>query len=47
VVAAALVEAMESLKLEVPKVDAAGLAEMEKARAALIAEEPARPPNRK
>jgi hypothetical protein len=38
IVAAAMVEAMESLELEFPKVEKEALAEMEKVRQALVAE---------
>jgi PPK2 family polyphosphate:nucleotide phosphotransferase len=41
VVAAALVDALESLDLHFPKVEGAALKELEQARAALLAEEPA------
>jgi hypothetical protein len=40
VIAEAMIEAMEKLKLEFPKVDGAGLKEMERVRGALMAEAP-------
>jgi hypothetical protein len=42
IIAEAMVEAMEKLKLEFPKVEGAALKELEKVRRALLAEKPSK-----